>query len=76
MKRFSETTRLYLAEDRDVVNAVVVGEWLNEAIAETRFSDADRSLLLFAAGQSNDCDRKHPGRTGTGRRVATTKSQA
>ncbi len=66
--------RTYLTKDGNVVDAVIVCQRLNEPVAEARFADADRSLLLFAAGQADDGHGEQPSRPGAGRRVAPAKS--
>ena len=65
----------YLAEDRDVVDAVVVGQRLDESVAEAGLAGADGSLLLLASGQPDDGDGQESGGSGTGRGVAAAKSQ-
>ena len=68
-------TKINLAEDGDVIDAVIVCERLDESVAEARLAHADRALLLLAAGQADHRDRQHPGGAGPGRRVAAPKRQ-
>lgn len=45
-----------LTEDGNVLNVIIVGQRLDEAIAEAWFSQARLAAFLFRAGQANHGD--------------------
>lgn len=68
--------RFYLTEDGDVVDIVVVGQWLDEPVAEAALPAPHRTLLLLAARQPHHGHGEELARTATrGVRVPAPQGQ-
>ena len=65
-------TEVGLAEDRDVIDAIVVGQRLDETIAQAGFTRAYRAFIFFAARKAHNGYGDQFGRPGTGARIAAT----
>ena len=57
----------FLNDHGDVIDTVVVCEWLDKPVAEAGFANPDRALFLLTARQADDRDGQKAGRAGTSR---------